>query len=387
MVSTRCSAPSTRHIMMRRRTILAEEELKDGGIIVTRLLPVRIHHRHLVQIRQQRLNEWRVRRCKRNSRGSASRCHCQELTARFLWIFGIRSVCVPQPEVVGPWRERERGGGGVYHSLLAVEYRNPSLSSNRISRKLFFWPTFFQQQPPPSLGSPPSSEALPEALPGSVSRKSDGRSRILCTTSRKTWRGRGRGRQRGEREREREREGSEGDETSSSYTNVRGVRHTDSRCHPTFTTSASLSLSLALSLVATTYALNPLLRLRTALNKHHALRSRPVHRLATLHLSPRRLRLVLLVSNQQLHHILPTSRAVQLHLLQPRLEVVKGVATRHVVAQNDALRSAIVRRSQRPKALLPEEREREYNWHGEESRVQNQRCAHGCSSSSSATNT
>ena len=96
---------------MKRRTILAEEELKDGGIIVTRLLPVRIHHRHLVQIRQQRLNEWRVRRCKRNSRGSASRCHCQELTARFLDFLDQERVR-PQPEVVGPWRERERERGG-----------------------------------------------------------------------------------------------------------------------------------------------------------------------------------------------------------------------------------------------------------------------------------
>jgi hypothetical protein len=113
VMSSRCSAPSTRHIMMRRRTILAEEELKDGGIIVTRLLPVRIHHRHLVQIRQQRLNEWRVRRCKRNSRGSASRCHCQELTARFLFFFGSGTCASPTGGGGSVEGEREGGGGSI----------------------------------------------------------------------------------------------------------------------------------------------------------------------------------------------------------------------------------------------------------------------------------
>ena len=128
--------------MMRRRTILAEEELKDGGIIVTRLLPVRIHHRHLVQIRQQRLNEWRVRRCKRNSRGSASRRH-DELTAQFFDIWISNACASPTGGGGSVEGEREREGG-VYHSLLAVEYRNPSLSSNRISQaNYFFGPPFF----------------------------------------------------------------------------------------------------------------------------------------------------------------------------------------------------------------------------------------------------
>ena len=67
----------------------------------------------------------------------------QELTARFLFFFGSGTCASPTGGGGSVEGEREREGG-VYHSLLAVEYRNPSLSSNRISQaNYFFGPPFF----------------------------------------------------------------------------------------------------------------------------------------------------------------------------------------------------------------------------------------------------
>ena len=56
------------------------------------------------------------------------------------------------------------------------------------------------------------------------------------------------------------------------------------------------------------------------------------------------------VGDEQEHNIVVCAECTS--LLEPRANGVKRRARRHVVRQNDALRAAIVRRSQRTKALL-----------------------------------